>query len=92
MIKITVIIFSDEIFDIAFSINIQILGLDNYELLPVSGKNRTRHLKCEGSSCEDFTILHLGWLEYSHYQFIITFYGLNHKRYNNFDELNFYVS
>lgn len=83
--------FLDEFFDTTFSLNIKILGLENYSLLPKGGKNRTRHLKCKGNSCDDFTILHLGWLEYPHYQFIVTFFGLNHKRYN-IEKLTFYVS
>lgn len=88
----SLLILLDEIFDTAFSVNVQILGLDTNKLLPLAGeKNRTRHLKCKGKECEEFTILHLGFLEYSHYQFIVTFYGLNNKRYN-IEKLTFYVS
>lgn len=85
--------FSDEIFDTGFEVNVIIKGLDDSKLLELSeysANNRTRHLKCKGNSCEDFTIVHLAWLEYSHYQFSINFYGLNHKRYN-INKLTFYV-
>lgn len=85
---------SDEIFDTAFEVNVIIKGLDESKLVTLdeySTINRTRHLKCTGNVCEEFTIMHLAWLEYSHYQLNVYFYGLNHKRYN-IKKLNFYVS
>lgn len=74
--------------------NVIIKGLDESKLITLeeySATNRTRHLKCKGNNCEEFTILHLAWLEYSHYQLTVNFYGLNHKRYN-INKLFFYVS
>lgn len=73
--------------------NVIIKGLDDSKLVTLDGyssTNRTRHLKCKGNSCEEFTIMHLAWLEYSHYQFSVSFFGLTHKRYN-INKLNFYV-
>lgn len=74
--------------------NVIIKGLDDSKLITLdeySAINRTRHLKCKGNVCEEFTIMHLAWLEYSHYQLSVNFFGLNHKRYN-INKLNFYVS
>lgn len=84
---------SDEIFDTKFQVNVIIKGLDDSKLVVLdaySSINRTRHLKCTGNTCEDFTIMHLAWLEFSHYQLNVNFYGLNHKRYN-INKLYFYV-
>lgn len=86
--------FSGEIFDTAFDVNVIIKGLDDTKLITLeeySARNRTRHLKCKGKTCEDFTIMHLAWLEFSHYQLSVNFYGLTHKRYS-INKLNFYVS
>jgi hypothetical protein len=59
----------DEIFDTAFEVSVTIKGLEDSKLIPLDdysvAKNRTRHLKCRGNNCEDFTILHMAWLEYS---------------------------
>lgn len=76
--------------------NVEIKGIDDGKLVTLdeySSKNRTRHLKCTGNSCEEFTIVHLAWLDFSHYQFGVSFYGLNHvaKRYN-INKLMFFVS
>lgn len=84
---------SDEIFDTTFQVNVIIKGLDDSKLVVLdeySSINRTRHLKCTGNTCDEFTIMHLAWLEYSHYQLMVNFYGLNHKRYN-INKLFFYV-
>lgn len=86
----------EENFDTAFDVNVEIKGIDDGKLVTLdeySSKNRTRHLKCTGNSCEEFTIVHLAWLDFSHYQFGVNFYGLNHvaKRYN-INKLMFYVS
>lgn len=86
----------DEIFDTAFDVSVQISGYENrnkkfHTLNDYPVKNRTRHLKCNGNTCEDFTILHIAWLDFSRYQFTIEFYGLNQKRYD-IKELKFYVS
>lgn len=88
----------DEVFDKSFQVNVEIKGLTE-EHKPITvlsrfaNQNRTRHLKCVKSNCEEFTVLHLGWLEYSHYIVKVHFYGLTafHKRYN-ISKLTFYVS
>ncbi|CRK99945.1 CLUMA_CG013243, isoform B [Clunio marinus] len=83
----------NEIFDTSFNVNVIIKGLEDETLVELdeySTINRTRHLKCKGNHCEEFTIVHLAWLEYSHYQFNVHFYGLTHKRYN-INKLTFYI-
>ncbi|KAJ8977166.1 hypothetical protein NQ317_003106 [Molorchus minor] len=52
---------------------------------------RTRHLKCEKQSCNEFIVLHLGFLDYTHYIITVNYYGLEafHSRYN-INELYFY--
>lgn len=85
---------ADEIFDTSFLVNVQIKGLESLKFRNINNywpKNRTRHLKCKGNNCEEFTVVHLGWLDYSHYQFLVNFYGLNNKRYS-ITKLTFYVS
>lgn len=85
--------FTDETFDTSFLVSVQIKGLTESKLKNIDlfqAKNHTRHLKCKGDNCEEFTLVHLGWLEFSHYQFIIKFHGLNHKRYN-ISKLTFYL-
>lgn len=59
----------------------------------ISVRNRTRHLLCERNNCDEFTVLHLGFLDYAHYIITIRFYGLEgfHQRYN-IKDLNFFVS
>lgn len=54
---------------------------------------RTRHLICERNNCEEFTVLHLGFLDYAHYILTIRFFGLEafHQRYS-IKDLKFYVS
>lgn len=44
----------------------------------------TRHLLCERNLCDEFTIVHLGFLEYAHYIITVRFYDLEsfHQRYN----------
>lgn len=56
-------------------------------------RNRTRHLSCVRNDCEEFTILHLGFLEYAHYIITVRFYGLEtfHQKYN-IHTITFYVS
>lgn len=53
---------------------------------------RTRHLLCERNKCDEFTILHLGFLDYAHYILTVRFHGLEgfHQRYN-IKDLRFYV-
>lgn len=47
-------------------------------------RKRTRHLLCERNACEEFTVLHLGFLDYAHYIITVRFYDLEgfHQRYN----------
>lgn len=54
--------------------------------------SRTRHLLCERNQCDEFTILHLGFLEYAHYIVTVRFYDLEefHHRYN-IKGLTFYI-
>lgn len=54
---------------------------------------RTRHLLCERNSCDEFTVLHLGFLDYAHYIVTVRFYDLEsfHQRYN-IKSLRFFVS
>jgi hypothetical protein len=54
---------------------------------------RTRHLICERQSCEEFMILHLGFLDYTRYMLTVRFHGLEsfHQRYN-IEEVTFFVS
>lgn len=54
---------------------------------------RTRHLLCERNACEEFTVLHLGFLDYAHYIITVRFYDLEgfHQRYN-IKNLIFFVS
>ncbi|KAL9695920.1 hypothetical protein quinque_015205 [Culex quinquefasciatus] len=80
----------DEIFDKSFHVSVGIDGLTT-EHKPVtvlsadhaSSKNRTRHLSCVSNSCEEFIVLHLGFLDYAHYIITVRFYGLEgfHHRY-----------
>lgn len=55
--------------------------------------HRTRHLLCERNLCEEFTIVHLGFLEYAHYIITVRFYDLEsfHQRYN-IKDLTLFVS
>ncbi|KAG5675668.1 hypothetical protein PVAND_005555 [Polypedilum vanderplanki] len=83
----------DETFDTTFLVSVKIKGLEDDKLKNIEKfqpQNRTRHLKCKGNNCEEFTLIHLGWLDYSHYQFIVNFYGLNHNRYS-ITKLTFYI-
>lgn len=54
---------------------------------------RTRHIRCQQSICEEFPILHLGFLEFTHYILTIQLYGLEsfHERYH-IKDIIFYVS
>ncbi|CAB3260798.1 unnamed protein product [Arctia plantaginis] len=78
----------DEIFDKRFQISISIEGLlADHTTTEIVGENeapnRTQHLTCKKSTCDEVLIMHLGVLEYTHYVLNINFYGLQefHKRY-----------
>lgn len=97
----------DERFDKSFqvSVTIEALAADHRPVLLRGGDgaaaaaaqrlhtNRTRHLVCERSRCDEFTVLHLGFLEYAHYVITVRFADLEgfHQRYQ-IRELRFYVS
>uniref|UniRef100_A0A1B0DDC7 TMEM181 GOLD domain-containing protein n=1 Tax=Phlebotomus papatasi TaxID=29031 RepID=A0A1B0DDC7_PHLPP len=62
----------DEAYDKSFQVSLSIDGLTaDHKPVPIlygeSVKNRTRHLVCERNTCEEFTVLHLGFLDYAHY-------------------------
>lgn len=61
-------------------------------LTPGNQHNRTRHLSCNRNDCEEFTIMHLGFLEYAHYIITVRFLGLEsfHQKYN-ITGITFYV-
>lgn len=88
----------DETFDKSFQVSVEIDGVTN-EHKPMSvlprhkARNRTRHLKCAKSQCEEFTVLHMGFLNYAHYIITVRFFELNefNKRYHITD-LKFVVS
>ncbi|XP_049549318.1 transmembrane protein 181 [Anopheles darlingi] len=83
----------DEMFDKKFHINVYIEGLSaDHKPMPIRGaggggalqlQNRTRHLTCSEQECDEFTILHIGFLDYAHYILTVRFYGLEafHQRY-----------
>jgi hypothetical protein len=54
---------------------------------------RTRHLRCQKQDCEEFIVMHLGFLDYTHYILTVHFFGLEsfHLRYA-IKEVTFYVS
>ncbi|XP_055551518.1 transmembrane protein 181 [Wyeomyia smithii] len=79
----------DEIFDKSFHVSVGIDGLTvdhkpTTVLRAEHGKNRTRHLSCSRNTCNEFIVLHLGFLDYAHYIITVRFYGLEsfHHRYN----------
>lgn len=90
--------FSDEKYDKSFQVSVAIDGItEQHKPLSIlradSVRNRTRHLSCVRNDCEEFTILHLGFLEYAHYIITVRFYGLDsfHQKYN-IRSITFYVS
>ncbi|KAJ8917991.1 hypothetical protein NQ315_011444 [Exocentrus adspersus] len=84
-----------EIIDKMFEISVGISGLTEdhkpASVLSAKENNRTRHLKCAKQSCDEFIVLHLGFLDYTHYIVTVNFYGLEafHSRYN-IKQLYFY--
>ncbi|XP_060526365.1 transmembrane protein 181 [Cylas formicarius] len=78
-----------EIIDKKFQICVSLSGLTEEHKPAVildskEHQNRTRHLKCEKQTCEEFIVMHLGCLDYAHYIVTVNFYGLEafHSRYN----------
>lgn len=62
-------------------------------LTSIGQHNRSRHLSCIRNICEEFTVMHLGFLNYAHYIITVRFFGLEnfHRKYN-ISSLIFYVS
>lgn len=88
----------NEKFDQTFQINVALEGVtkDHKPVTLISNSdihNRTRHLICERNYCDEFTIVHLGFLEYAHYIITVRFYDLDgfHQRYH-IKDLKFFVS
>lgn len=54
---------------------------------------RTHHLRCKGQVCDQVTILHIEFLDFTHYILKVFFYGLEtfHQHYT-IKEVTFYVS
>ncbi|XP_055381235.1 transmembrane protein 181 [Condylostylus longicornis] len=78
----------DEKYDKSFQVSVGIDGItESHTPLNILSaeniKNRTRHLLCERNMCEEFIILHLGFLEYAHYIITVKFYDLElfHQKY-----------
>ncbi|XP_031638690.1 transmembrane protein 181 [Contarinia nasturtii] len=85
----------NEKFDKTFQINVMIEGMTkDHTPVQLSSvvRNRTRHLVCECNFCDEFTIVHLGFLEYAHYIITVRFYDLEHfhQRYNIKDLILFF--
>uniref|UniRef100_A0A1B0C2U9 Transmembrane protein 181 n=1 Tax=Glossina palpalis gambiensis TaxID=67801 RepID=A0A1B0C2U9_9MUSC len=88
----------DEKYDKSFHVSVAIDAITEQHkplnLLPANGPhNRTRHLSCVRNDCQEFTVMHLGFLEYAHYIITVRFYGLKsfHHKYN-ITGITFYVS
>lgn len=91
-------LFTDERYDKSFQISVTIDGIsEQHKPLTVLGAgqahNRTRHLVCVRNDCEEFTVMHLGFLDYAHYIITVRFLGLEsfHQKYN-IRAITFYVS
>lgn len=89
---------SDERYDKSFQVSVSIDGInEQHKPQSVLGSgvahNRTRHLVCVRNDCEEFTVMHLGFLDYAHYIITVRFYGLEsfHQKYN-IRSITFYVS
>ncbi|KAH8346581.1 hypothetical protein KR084_005485 [Drosophila pseudotakahashii] len=79
----------DERYDKSFQVSVSIDGInEQHKPQSVLGSgvahNRTRHLICARNDCEEFTVMHLGFLDYAHYIITVRFYGLEsfHQKYN----------
>nr|AAY54880.1 IP11750p [Drosophila melanogaster] len=79
----------DERYDKSFQVSVSIDGInEQHKPQSVLGSgvahNRTRHLVCVRNDCEEFTVMHLGFLDYAHYIITVRFYGLEsfHQKYN----------
>ncbi|EDV42582.1 uncharacterized protein Dana_GF16949 [Drosophila ananassae] len=79
----------DERYDKSFQVSVSIDGInEQHKPQNVLGSgvahNRTRHLLCVRNDCEEFTVMHLGFLDYAHYIITVRFFGLEsfHQKYN----------
>ncbi|CAB3364753.1 Hypothetical predicted protein [Cloeon dipterum] len=79
----------DETYDKRFHMSVTIEGITaDHKPLTVlredQAHNRTRHVHCQREECDDFIVLHLGFLDYTHYILTVHLYGLEsfHQRYN----------
>lgn len=89
----------DEKFNKHFYIGVTIHGIsdENEDVVLLSdhdSHNRTRELHCFGSTCDGFTVLHLGFLDFSRYIITIQFYGLQRieENYNVRDVVFYFKS
>lgn len=93
----------DELYEKTFHVGVALDGITEQHkpvaLLPstsstgsIGQHNRTRHLSCQRNVCQEFTVMHLGFLNYAHYIITVQFYGLEgfHRKYN-VSNLTFYV-
>lgn len=86
----------DEIFDKSFHVSVETEGIssDRKPVKLTKGDalhNRTRHIRCKQSTCEEFLILHLGFLDYTRYVLTVRFYGLeNFNQRYHIKEVEFY--
>ncbi|XP_014670266.1 PREDICTED: transmembrane protein 181-like [Priapulus caudatus] len=79
-----------ETFQKRFVVNVMIrgIGVNNKSTLLMSdtnaGLNKSRELSCSSQVCREFTVLHLGFLDYPHYVVTVRFHGLEptHEHYN----------
>lgn len=88
----------DEVYDKTFYVNVALDGISEQHkpvtLLSFIGHhNRSRNLSCVKNVCQEFTVMHLGFLNYAHYIVTVRFYGLEsfHRKYN-ISNLTFFVS
>ncbi|KAL1123112.1 hypothetical protein AAG570_002200 [Ranatra chinensis] len=86
----------DEILDKTFHVSVALQALTaEHKLVTLlrsdRAHNRTRHLKCERKVCDQVTVVHIGFLDYTHYILTVRFYDFEsfHRRYN-MKEVSFY--
>ncbi|XP_064473067.1 transmembrane protein 181-like [Ornithodoros turicata] len=89
----------DETFRKSFHLGVRIQGITlKRQTIDIFGLAephiRTRELVCTGKKCDTFTVLHLGFLDYTRYLVTVTFYGLENidEKYHIQDVTFFYKS
>ncbi|XP_076039703.1 transmembrane protein 181 isoform X2 [Oratosquilla oratoria] len=71
-----------------FHLSVSIEGVTRNQITSVLEQdkphNRSRTLSCNAETCEEVTVLHLGYLHYTYYIITANFYGLDgiHRNYN----------